>query len=267
MRQRTFPGPLGREEEQMDIQLHYVERGTGFPLVLLHGNGGDHTYFERQMGPFSAQYRVLAVDTRGHGDSPRGEAPFTLEQFAQDLKDFLDEKGITRCHLLGFSDGGNIALLFALRYPEYLEKLVLNGANVDPSGVRRTTQLPIELGWASLKVMSRFDTGAIPRLERMELMVHQPHISLLELRKLRVPTLVVAGDRDMIKEAHSRSISASIPTSRLAILPGNHFLARENWEAFNALVLEFLDKDGRKPVYGRKEKASHGTQQEYPDHQ
>ena len=226
----------------MDIKLNYVEMGEGFPLVLLHGNGEDHTYFQHQMEPFSRHYRVIALDTRGHGGSPRGEAPFTLEQFAQDLKDFLDEKGIQKCHLLGFSDGGNIALLFALRHPEYIEKLILNGANVDPSGVRRTTQLPIELGWVTLKMLSRFDPKVQAKLELLDLMVTQPRISLLELRKLRLPTLVVAGDKDMIKEAHTRAISASIPTSRLAFLPGDHFLARENPQAFNALVLEFLEK-------------------------
>ena len=95
----------------MDITLNYVEAGEGFPLVLLHGNGEDHTYFEHQMSPFSAHYRVIAPDTRGHGKSPRGEEPFTLEQFAEDLKEFLDGLGIFRCHLLGFSDGGNIALI------------------------------------------------------------------------------------------------------------------------------------------------------------
>ena len=66
----------------MDIRLCCVEAGEGFPLVLLHGNGEDHTYFKRQMGPFSQHFRVISVDTRGHGESPRGTAPFTLEQFA-----------------------------------------------------------------------------------------------------------------------------------------------------------------------------------------
>ena len=74
----------------MDIQLHYMIAGQGFPLVMLHGNGEDHTYFKRQMEPFSEQYQVIALDTRGHGRSPRGTAPFTLEQFAEDLKGFLD---------------------------------------------------------------------------------------------------------------------------------------------------------------------------------
>ena len=115
----------------MDIRLCCVEAGEGFPLVLLHGNGEDHTYFKRQMGPFSQHFRVIAVDTRGHGESPRGTAPFTLEQFAEDLKEFLDGRSITRCHLLGFSDGGNIALLFALKYPEYVEKLILHPRHIE----------------------------------------------------------------------------------------------------------------------------------------
>ena len=83
----------------MDITLNYVETGEGFPLVLLHGNGEDHTYFKRQMEPFSPKYRVIALDTRGHGESPRGSAPFTLDQFAEDLKEFLDQRGILPCCL------------------------------------------------------------------------------------------------------------------------------------------------------------------------
>ena len=72
----------------MDIQLHYTIAGQGFPLVMLHGNGEDHTYFKHQMAPFSERYQVIALETRGHGQSPRGTAPFTLEQFAEDLKTF-----------------------------------------------------------------------------------------------------------------------------------------------------------------------------------
>lgn len=230
----------------MEIKLNYIEVGEGFPLVLLHGNGEDHSYFQNQLEAFSAHYRVIAVDTRGHGQSPRGEAPLTLDQCAEDLKDFLDGLGIQRCHLLGFSDGGNIALLFALKYPGYLETLILNGANVDPSGVKRRVQLSIMLGWAVCGVLKRFQPEVIHKWELLDLMATQPHISLLELRKLRMPILVVAGDKDLIKESHTRAIAASIPGSRLAILPGDHFLARRNPQSFNSLVLEFLaDKELR----------------------
>lgn len=76
----------------MDIQLHYVEKGSGPPLLLLHGNGENSDYFCHQIDYFQETFHVYAPDTRGHGKSPRGAAPFTLEQFALDLKDFMDEK-------------------------------------------------------------------------------------------------------------------------------------------------------------------------------
>ena len=226
----------------MDIELHYVEAGEGFPLVLLHGNGEDHSYFEHQMEPFSRRYRVIAPDTRGHGASPRGEAPFTLYQFAEDLKEFLDGLGISRCHLLGFSDGGNIALIFALKYPQYIEKLVVDGANLEPDGLKRSVRLADKARWTWLEVLEASDPGKKAEFEMVDLMVTQPHIDHLALRSLRMPTLVVAGDKDMILESHTRAIAAPIPSARLAILPGDHFLARKNPEQFNSLVLEFLEK-------------------------
>ena len=224
----------------MEIALNYIEAGEGFPLVLLHGNGEDYTYFKRQMEPFSQQYRVIALDTRGHGKSPRVTAPFTLEQFAGDLKEFLDQRGITKCHLLGFSDGGNIALLFALRYPQYVEKLILNGANLTPAGVKLSTQLPIAAGWCASGVCGLFSKKAKANWEMLNLMVTQPHIRPQTLEKLAVPTLVIAGERDMIKEKHTRLIAASLPNSKLVILPGDHFVARRNWQQFNPAVQAFL---------------------------
>lgn len=226
----------------MDILLNYVEAGEGFPLVLLHGNGEDHTYFKHQMGPFSEKFRVVAPDTRGHGQSPRGAAPFTLEQFAKDLKIFLDGLSIKKCHLLGFSDGANIALLFALKHPEYVEKLVLNGANLYPLAVKLSTQAPIVLGWELLQAIRRFDKKAQIKWELLDLMVTQPHIKPEYLAALTMPTLVAAGERDMIREKHTRLIAQSIPNSQLAILPGDHFVARRNWQTFNPLVLEFLER-------------------------
>ena len=226
----------------MDIQLHYMIAGQGFPLVMLHGNGEDHTYFKHQMAPFSERYQVIALDTRGHGQSPRGTAPFTLEQFAEDLKGFLDSREISRCHLLGFSDGANIALLFALKYPDYVEKLVLNGADLSPSGVKLSTQAPIVLGWGLLQVIRRLDKRAQPKWELLDLMTTQPHINPKALSALSMSTLVVAGKRDMIRDKHTRLIAKSIPGSQLVILPGDHFVARRNWQEFNPVVLDFLSE-------------------------
>ena len=131
----------------MDIQHYYIEQGQGEPLILLHGNGEDHSYFVHQIEYFSKFYRVIALDTRGHGKTPRGNAPFTIRQFAKDLYDFMEEHAIEHANLLGFSDGGNIALTFALEYPQKLLRLILNGANLIPKGVKPYIQIPIVLGY------------------------------------------------------------------------------------------------------------------------
>lgn len=227
----------------MDIKLNFIERGTGEPLVLLHGNGENGDYFHHQIEAFSERYRVIAVDTRGHGGSPRGTAPFTLEQFAADLNAFLEEQEIERCHLLGFSDGANIAMLFAMSHPEKVNKLILNGGNRTPKGVKRGVQWPIYLGWAVTGLISRVDPKAKQKHELLDLMVTQPQISDWQLRRLPMPVLVAAGERDLIQEWESRAIAQAIPKGRLIILPGDHFLAEKNPEPFNQKVLEFLGEE------------------------
>ena len=226
----------------IDIQLHYIEQGQGQPLILLHGNGESCDYFEHQIPYFAVEYHVIAIDTRGHGKSPRGEKPFTIQQFAEDLHDFLDERGVEKAVILGFSDGGNIALTFALKYPERVEKMIVNGANLFPSGVKPLYQWPIEIGYRIAKMFSMKSEKAKQNSEMLGLMVNEPQIEPIELSHLTMPVLVVAGTKDMIKDSHTRLIYKSLPNAQLAILEGNHFVANKNADAFNKVVDEFLRK-------------------------
>lgn len=224
----------------MEIQLYYEERGRGEALILLHGNGEDGGYFEHQMPAFAQRFRIIAVDTRGHGRSPRGTAPFTLAQFADDLRALMDDLAIDRAHLLGFSDGANIAMAFARKYPERVNRLVLNGGNLNPRGVKGSVQLPIVLGYLACAAISLVDRRAVAKRELLGLMVNQPKLKPGDLKNLTMPALVVAGDRDMIRESHTRAIADALPDGRLCLLRGSHFVAHENPEAFNAAVLKFL---------------------------
>lgn len=223
-----------------DIKLHFTCRGEGPPLILLHGNGEDGSYFVRQIAYFSKSRTVYAIDTRGHGRSPRGTAPFTIERFARDLLDFMEEREIARADLLGFSDGGNIALTFALAHPERVRRLVLNGANLDPAGVKPSVQIPIVLGYRIASLFAKKSPQARKNAELLGLMVNGPHIPPEDLRGLHVPTLVIAGTRDMIKEEHTRLIADSLPDSRLELLSGDHFIAAREPDAFNRVVADFL---------------------------
>ena len=225
----------------MDIELFYTKTGSGPPLLLLHGNGEDGTYFVHQVEEFSRDFTVYAIDTRGHGQSPRGGAPFTISQFADDLLAFMDRQGLPRADILGFSDGGNIALIFALRHPDRVRRLILNGANLDPKGVKPLVQLPIVLGYhfASLSKSPK----AKARAELLGLMVKEPHIAPAELQKLTMPVLVIAGTKDMIQERHTRLIANRIPGARLALIPGDHFIASKAPTTFNRAVRQFLEEE------------------------
>lgn len=226
-----------------DIHLHYTRQGSGPPLLLLHGNGEDGGYFVHQTEYFSRHYTVYALDTRGHGQSPRGAGPFTMARFAQDLLDFMDEQKLERAHLLGFSDGGNIALTFALLHPERVDRLVLNGANLDPGGMNPVIQIPIVLGYRLASLFAGRSPEARLHAEILGLMVNEPRIPPEALKELRLPVLVIAGTRDMIREAHTRMIAGALPDSRLVLIPGDHFIAARNPEAFNQAVEVFLNEN------------------------
>ena len=224
----------------MDINHFYIEKGQGEPLILLHGNGENCGYFQGQMDVFSKRYHVYAIDTRGHGRTPRGDKPFTIRQFAEDLLGFMNDHRIEKAHLLGFSDGGNIAMVFAIRYPYRVDRLILDGANLDAAGVRRRTQIPIEIGYRIAKLFSGRSDAARLNTEMLGLMVNDPNVRPEELRKIHARTLVIAGTKDMIRESHTRLIAESIPDSQLVFIKGDHFIANKEPLKFNRAVLDFM---------------------------
>ena len=131
-------------------------------------------------------------------------------------------------------------MIFAMKHPERVGKLILDGANLDSSGVKLWIQTQIELGYRMAKLFARKRPEARKHAEMLGLMVHDPNVKPEELSHIQNPTLVVAGDKDMIKESHTRLIAKSIPGAELAIIPGDHFVANRNPEAFNDVVLHFL---------------------------
>ena len=224
----------------MDIEHYYIEKGQGEPLILLHGNGENCDYFAGQIDEFAQYYHVYALDTRGHGKTPRGDTPFTIRQFADDLLAFMDAHSIDKAHVLGFSDGGNIAMIFAMKYPERVLRLILDGANLDAKGVKPSIQIPIEIGWRFAKLFAKKSAEARKHAELLGLMVNDPNVRPDELSAITAKTLVIAGTKDMIKESQTRLIASNISDVQLVILKGDHFIANKCPEAFNRAVLAFL---------------------------
>ena len=147
---------------------------------------------------------------------------------------------VRRAHILGFSDGGNIALKFALKYPEFIDRLVLNGANLYPKGVKFRYQFPVELGYYISRLFSETSVAAKLKMELLGLMVNDPYIDYGELKNIKHKTLVIAGTRDIIRESHTKLIANSIPDSELIFIKGDHFIANKKADEFNSAVERFL---------------------------
>ena len=235
-------------EVHMDIKLFYTDNGEAggkCPMILLHGNGGNASSFFYVVDHYIKSRRVITLDTRGHGRSPKGDAPFTLKQFAEDLLCFMDEQGIDKADLIGYSDGGNIAMLFAIKYPERVNSMVLNGANMFPEGLMECDRRWIMGEYKrSKKALRRNPQNGKAResYDLMSLMVKEPHITPEELSALDIPTLVLVGSRDAIKPEHTRLIADSIKGSTLAVVDGGHNIVKSNSEGYIEALEDFYGK-------------------------
>ena len=159
--------PYSTNIKSGDALIHCEIRGgeDASVLVLLHGNGEDGRIFKAQIEFFSQHYKTIAVDTRGHGQSTRGTAPFNFYTFAADLIAAFDALGIGKAHIVGFSDGAITALHLALTAPERISSMVLLGVNFNPKGIRFVPRLCILAEYAWLSVASLFSAVRRKRKE------------------------------------------------------------------------------------------------------
>jgi len=210
-------------------------------LVLLHGNGEDLHIFDSQVKYFSQYYKVIVVDTRGHGQSTRGTAPLNFYTFATDMIAVLDALQIDRAHIVGFSDGATIALHIALTAPERILSMVLLGVNYHTKGLKLIPRLQILFTYACLSVASLFSEKMRKRKETWGLMVNQPNLTIEEIARISIPALVVTGEKDMVSQRHNDEISYAIAGSKRLIIPGgDHFWMVKHPEILHACVMDFL---------------------------
>lgn len=218
--------------------IFYNELGSGENLFLLHGNGGDSTYFEYNIGQLSKKFHLYLIDFRDHGKSDNARDELTFELLARDLKEVFDKLSIRSANILGFSDGANLALVFTIRYPYYVEKLILNAPNIRFSGTRLISKI-ISIGenifWNILPFFKRNKRVAALLLKDLKL-------SRKDLVDIDKEVLIIVGSYDLIRLDHVKSISESIDRSRLVIVKkAGHKLARSNPGLFNELVVDFME--------------------------
>jgi pimeloyl-ACP methyl ester carboxylesterase len=189
------------------ITLYYEKTGQGKPIILLHGNGEDHTIFDVLKKQLSPNFTVYAIDSRDHGKSGKVKVLY-YESMTEDVAAFIREMEIQFPILYGFSDGGIIGLLLAIKYPAILSKLIISGANTHPDGIKEFNTLLMNI------------TYFFTRNRKYKLMLTQPNITKDELNTIVTPTLVLAGSKDIVRYEHTKDIACNIPEGILKIVKG-----------------------------------------------
>ncbi|SNR97496.1 alpha/beta fold hydrolase [Dokdonia pacifica] len=228
------------------VKIYHEIYGEGEPLLLLHGAGQSIEAFKNQIDVFAKNYKVIAIDSRGRGRSTDNEQELTYMNQTEDMRLFMEKLNINSAHIVGWSDGGIIGLIMAMKYPEKVKKLVAMGANIHPDGL-----FPDRLE-EHKKTLKRLESQNNPDykiyIKLYKQLINYPQLQFEELTKIIAPTLIMAGDHDVIEDVHTVKMYQAIPNAYLAILPGEtHWLPRDNPTLFNTTTLDFLMKEFKEP--------------------
>ena len=233
----------GRTFVHDGVRLYFEVYGTGEPLLLVHGNGGSIADMRAQIAHFRRRYQVIAMDSRDQGKSADSPDKITYEKMTDDLAALIDHLKLGPVNVLGWSDGGIEGLLLGIRHPQKVKKIVAMAANLNPS---EQAIYPEVLGLVKSMVQAipaeaRQTPQGRRELKVTGMMLEEPHIELKALAGITAPTLVIAGDHDMIRDEHTIAIYQQIPNSQLAILPNaTHMVPYDDPATFNAVVERFL---------------------------
>jgi pimeloyl-ACP methyl ester carboxylesterase len=241
-------GGRGGYVETDGAKLWYSDFGRGDPVLLLHGGLANSNYWGNQVATLANKYRVIVLDTRGHGRSTRDNRAFSYELLAADVVAVLDALKISEVSIVGWSDGAIVGLMIALKHPDRLRRLFAFGANSDPDGVQDPSGSKVFAEYLIRTKTEYEELSSTPlAYERLatdiaKMWSTQPSFTADQLRSIRVPVWIVDGDHDeAIKRANTEFMASSIPLSGLLIQPDvSHFSFLQNPKSFSADVLHFL---------------------------
>ena len=224
------------------------KEGRGDPVILLHGGLANSNYWGHQVPVLAERYRVIVMDSRGHGRSTRNERPYGYELMASDVIGLMDFLKIPKAAVVGWSDGAILGLEIAIRHPARLSRLFAFAANSDPSAVKDVDKSPVFSSFIARDTEEFEALSAIPGqyksfLEQIgKMWATQPNYTAAQLNGISTPTWIVDGDHDeAIKRENIEYMAAEIPGAGLLIQPEvSHFSFLQDPRQFNENVMHFL---------------------------
>jgi len=247
----TLPQPAVSGYASVDgIMIWYAEFGRGEPVLLLHGGLANSNYWGKQVRALMGQYRVIVMDSRGHGRSTRDAQPFGYDLMAKDVVGLLDYLHIQRVALVGWSDGAIVGLDIAMHHPERLSKLFAFAANYDTAGVADVDKSPVFTAFEARAGKEYEALSATPHnygafLKAITAMwAHEPNWRRDDFARITVPTWIVDADHDeAITHDQPRTMADWIPNAGLLIEPDvSHFAFIQDPDQFTRDVEHFLEK-------------------------
>lgn len=245
----SLPKPVAKGYAPVDgIRIWYAVFGNGAPVLMLHGGLANADYWGNQVRVLERRYRVVVMDSRGHGRSTRNAQPFGYDLMAKDVLGLMDYLKIGKAAIVGWSDGAILGLDIAMRDPERISKLFAFAANSDPSGVADIAKSPVfnayiaraRREYEAMSPTPREYEGFLAAIEKM--WATEPNWSAADLRGISVPTWIVDADHDeAIKRQNTEFMAANIPEAGLLIEPQvSHFSFLQDPDQFTGDVLHFL---------------------------
>ncbi|WP_379965350.1 alpha/beta fold hydrolase [Epilithonimonas sp. UC225_85] len=229
---------VGKILHLKDADIYYEVYGKGEPLFLLHGNGGSIDAFSKEIPELSKHFKIIAMDTRAQGKSTdTSTEPLTYIKFADDVKALADELKLKKINILGWSDGGNTAIEFAIKYPKNTNKIITSGANIFPNGVGESEVENMKKDAAKMKAENRSEHD----IRLLQLMIDEPKITKEQLNHIKAKTFILAGENDLILRPHTEYIAKEIPKSKMKIYKGaSHGVPIERAEELCKDVIGFI---------------------------
>jgi pimeloyl-ACP methyl ester carboxylesterase len=262
---------VGEYVELPGVKTWYEVQGQGEPVLLLHGGFVTNETWGAQRADFAANHRVFLPERRAHGHTPDVEGPLSFQDMAEDTIDFLSKVVGGPAHLVGWSDGGIVALLVAIERPELVRKIAVTGTNFKPAPEIGPPDALDEItaDAPGLEMFrSMYEAASPDGLEHWPVVVGkmaemfrtEPDIPIEDLGRIGAPTLVLVGDDDFVPLEHTIELYRTIPSSELAVVPGTshaHFMEKPS--LVNRIVLDFLDNDPVPTMMPIRRAAASGT--------
>jgi len=202
-------------------KIYYEIFGEGTPLLILHGNGGSASSRHKMIPSLVEDYQVILMDNRCHGNSSCPSAELNYQDMAADVSALMDHLGHEDYRIWGHSDGGILGLILGYRFPARIKSMLISGPNLRPDSTALRAKL--------VDFVQRYSEIPDPRLQKqIKLMAFHPNIPIEKIQEVKVPVVLMVGDRDAITMEHAFEIFNALPQANLCVLPGtSHFVANE----------------------------------------